>query len=113
MEVSGGDSIKLGRGVSVGEMSGCGIIGCLSCRGKQPTLSLLSSSGRSLLLLSLDLFLQLLVVRVSMADARSVFRQRTVEKGAGAGGAMACHGGLGGIGIENTMIVGVSDLEAT
>ena len=55
MEVSGGDSIKLGRGVSVGEISGCGIIGCLSCRGKQPTLSLLSSSGRSLLIL-LDLF---------------------------------------------------------
>ena len=43
------DSIKLGR-VSVGEMSCCGITGCLSCRGKQSTSSS-SSSGRSLLLL--------------------------------------------------------------
>ena len=42
-----------------------------------------------------------------MADARSVFRWGTVRKGAGAGVAMACHGGLGGIGIENTMVDGV------
>ena len=43
------DSIKLGRGVSLGEMS-CGSTGCLSCRGKQSTSSLLlllSSTGRS------------------------------------------------------------------
>ena len=49
------DSIKLGK-VSVGEISCCGITGCLSCQGKQSTSSLsLSSSGRSLLIL-LDLF---------------------------------------------------------
>ena len=47
--VSVGDSIKLGKG-SVGEMSCCCSTGCLSCRGKQSTSSLLSSSsGRSLL----------------------------------------------------------------
>ena len=50
MEVSDGDSIKLGRDVLVSEMSGCGSIGCLSCQGKQSTSSLLSSSGRSLLI---------------------------------------------------------------
>ena len=47
MGVSVVDSIKLGR-VLVGEMSCCGITGCLSCRGKQSTSSLLfllSSSG--------------------------------------------------------------------
>ena len=42
------DSIKLGQGVSLGEIS-CSSTGCLSCRGKQSTSSLLlllSSSGR-------------------------------------------------------------------
>ena len=34
------DSIKLGRGVSVGEIS-CGSTGCLSCQGKQSTSLLL------------------------------------------------------------------------
>ena len=45
------------RRVSVGEMSGCGNIGCVSCRGKQSTSSSLlllslSSSGRSFSILS-------------------------------------------------------------
>ena len=36
----------------------------------------------------------------------------TVGRGTMAVG-VECHGGLGGIGIENTMVVGVSNLEAT
>ena len=34
VDLSAGDSIKLGRRVALGEMS-CGSTGCLSCRGKQ------------------------------------------------------------------------------
>ena len=49
------DSIKLGEVLlavgAVGEMS-CGSTGRLSCRGKQSTSSLLSSSGRSFLSIS-------------------------------------------------------------
>ena len=103
------DSIKLGR-VSVGEMA-CGSTGCLSCRGKQSTsLSLsLSWSGRSLLfsILSKDLFLQFSVAGVSVGDSI-----RLLQLGAAVGrGTMAVgveyHGGLGGMGFENTMVGGV------
>ena len=56
------DSVKLGGVLlvvgAVGEMSCDDSTGCLSCQGKQSTsLSLLSSLGRSLLIL-LDLLLQ-------------------------------------------------------
>ena len=113
-------SIKLGE-VSlavgaVGTMS-CGSTGCLSCRVKQSTsLSSSSLSRRSLLLfsiLSLDLFCRFSVVGVSVGDSI-----RLLQLGAAVGrGTMAvgveCHGGLGGIGFENTMVGGVVNLEAT
>ena len=115
------DSIKLGGMLlavgAVGGMSCCSNTGCLSCRGKQST-SLLSSSGRSLLLLlSLDLFSILswdLFLRASVADSIELLQLMGAAVGRGTMAVgVKCHGGLGGIGIENTMVVGVSNLDAT
>ena len=106
------DSIKLGR-VSLGEMS-CGCTGCLSCRGKQSTseLLLLSSSGRSLLLLILYSILS--VAGMSVGDSIRLFRLgTTVEGGLWAVDVMACHGGLGGMGIKNTMVRRLDKTEGT
>ena len=68
------DSIKLGVVLlavgAVGEMT-CGSTGCLSCQGKQSTstsLSLLSLSGRSLLIIVSDVFWQFSVAGVSVGD---------------------------------------------
>ena len=121
--VSVGDSIKLGEVLlalalgAVGEMS-CGSTGCLSCQGKQSTLLLLllllSLSGRSLLLILLDLLLGFSVTGVSVGDSIRLFLL-----GAGGEGGLwmsvvlEYHGGLGRIGIGSAMVVGVSNLEAT
>ena len=102
------DSIKLGEvllALAVGEMSCCST-GYLSCRGKQSTSSSSSSSsGRSLLLFSillLDLFL-----RVSVGDASRLVQLGTVVRSGSMAVGVECHGGLGGIGIGNTMVIGV------
>ena len=66
VDLSVEDSIKLGEVLlavsAVGEMS-CGSTGCLSCRGKQSTSLLLSSSGRLFSILSYaDCFVRVLFV---------------------------------------------------
>ena len=113
------DSIKLGE-VSlavgaVGTMS-CGSTGCLSCRGKQSTSLLLSSLGRSLLLLlllSYDLFFRFSVAGVSVGDSIRLLQLETAVGRDSMAVGVEYHGGLGGIGIENTMVDGVRRLEAT
>ena len=86
----------------------CCNTGCVAWQGKQSSSSSLSSSSseRSLLIL-LDLFLQFSVAGVSVGDSMGL-----LQLGAAVGrGTMAVgveyHGGLGGIGIENTMVGGV------
>ena len=84
----------------MGEMSGCGSSGCLSCQGKR-------STSLSLSILSKDLFLQFSVAGVSVEDSIVL-----LQLGAAVGrGTMAVgveyHGGLGGMGFENTMVGGV------
>ena len=110
-----GDSIKLGWRVSVGEMSGCGSTGCLSCQGKQSTslLLLLSSSGRSLLIV-LDVFCRFSVAGVSVGDSIRLLQLMGTAVGRdtkAVGGEY--HGGLGGMGFENTMVGGVVNQERT
>ena len=105
------DSIKLGRVSvvvdSVGEIS-CSGTGCLSCRGKQSTSLLLSSSsslsGRSSLLF---LLLFSILSGVSVGDSIRLLQLlgTAVGRGAMAVG-VEYHGGLGGIGIGNTMVDG-------
>ena len=101
------DSIKLGEVllavVAVGEMSCCGSTGCLSCQGKQSTSSS-SSSGRSLLLL-LDLFFRFSVAGVSVGDSMRLLQLGTaVGRDAMAVG-VEYHGGFGGMGLGNPMVV--------
>ena len=89
------DSSKLGEVVSValavgavGEMS-CGSTGCLSCRGKQSTSSLLSSSGRSLLLLFSGF---IGAVGVSVVDSIKLGRVLVGEMSCGSTGCLSCRG---------------------
>ena len=101
------DSIRLGEvllavGV-VGEIS-CGSTGCLSCRGKQSTSSSSSlSSGRSLLF---SILVQSIVaVDLSVGDSNTLLQLVGPAVGRGAMAvSVEYHGGLGGIGIKNTMV---------
>ena len=61
-----------------------------------------------------DLFLQFSVAGVSVGDANRLLQLVGTVVGRGAMAvSLECHGGLGGIGIENTMVDGVRRLEAT
>ena len=95
---------------ALGEMSCCGITGCLSCRGKQ------STSGRSLLSV-LDLFLRFSVTgRASVGDSMRLLQLGTAVGRDSMAVGVEYHGGLGGIGIGkaveelgNPMVGGVVD----
>ena len=101
----------------VGEMS-CGSTGCLSCQGKQSTLLLLllllSLSGRSLLLILLDLLLGFSVTGVSVGDSIRLLQLMGTAVGRDKMAVgVEYHGGLGEIGIGSAMVDGVRRLEVT